>query len=506
MKTVVLEHPRISSNENFNDIANTPLWSCLMGGYAASALEQPGIEVIFIDDALPGVTFAETTEKILKLSPELLCVNAVYFWEHTDKLFDFFSGLKLMGFTGHINLFGFFPSLLYTDILHSIPAIDSIAVGEFEHTLVELGATLAEEQSLKTVRGLATRNDEDKIHLIAREPESHPDGFAFPKQSLLDGTATILGSRGCYNRCNFCLVPSFDNQTGRWRGRSPHNIVDEIKTHLNNGVKDFYFADPNFIGPGKAGRERTLQLLELLKGLNITFGMETRPNDLDHEIMRNLVEAGMTSLLMGIESGSATILRQIKKSSTASVGSESIKLCRDHSIDPEIGFLMFVPDANTRDLCDNMLFLKNNNLLDRLERTANLLSHKQIVMAGTTGYADYERRGLLKKRGVFGFEGEVQFADPQVEWISNLVIFACSCILREMSDEHSPIFWNKVTSPVFQATNNYLVGLFDSLLTEVETAGLLDNVAERQEQIKQDLLQLTKPENFSIIAQELVRE
>jgi radical SAM superfamily enzyme YgiQ (UPF0313 family) len=496
MKTVVLEHPRLSSEKRFNDIANTPLWSCLMGGYAASALEQPGFEVIFIDDALPGVTFAETTEKILTHSPELLSVNAVYFWEHTDKLFDFLTSLRQKGFAGHINLFGFFPSLVYTDILRSVGAVDSIAVGEFEHTLVELGSTLARDGALENMRGLATRLDGGHVHLTVREPDNDPDRFNFPKQTVLGSTATILGSRGCYNRCSFCLVPTFDNKTGKWRGRSPLNIFEEIKTLATTGVKDFYFADPNFIGPGKAGRERTLQLLELLKTLNITFGMETRPNDLDDKIMAHLVEAGMTSLLMGIESGSSNILRHIKKSSTTNVGTQAIQLCFDHGIDPEIGFLMFVPDATIHDLRDNMLFLKKNNLLDRLDRTANLLSHKQIVLAGTSGYAEYERQGRLKKRGIFGFEGKVQFLDPQVEWISELVIFACSTILRSMSDERSPIFWKKPISPVFQATNQYLVELFDKLLIEAETAVVSDNAAKRQdsqnrqEQIKHEIFML----------------
>jgi hypothetical protein len=32
MKITVLEHPRLPSDAHFNDIANTPLWSCLMGG------------------------------------------------------------------------------------------------------------------------------------------------------------------------------------------------------------------------------------------------------------------------------------------------------------------------------------------------------------------------------------------------------------------------------------------------------------------------------------------
>ncbi len=486
MKTVVLEHPRISSKQRFNDIANTPLWSCLMGGYAASALEQPGSEVIFVDNAQPGVTFAVTAEKILALSPELLCVNAVYFWEHTEKLFDFLTKLKQQDFTGHINLIGFFPTLVYGDILHSFKAIDSIAVGEFEHTLIELAAALAKKKTPENIRGLATMTD-GQIHLIPREPDNNPDTFAFPKRSMSSGAASILGSRGCYNRCSFCLVPSFDNQKGHWRGRSPLNICAEIEALTAQGVRDFYFTDPNFIGPGKAGRARTLQLLELLKKQKITFGMETRPNDLDEEIVNNLVEAGMTSLLMGIESGSANILRQIKKSSTTSAGTRAIKLCTDHGIDPEIGFLMFVPDATLHDLRDNMLFLKENNLLDRLDRTANLLSHKQIVLAGTSGYAEYERKGRLGKRGIFGFEGEVQFIDPQVKWVAELVIFACSTVLRSMSDEQSPIFWQKTMSPVFQATNQYLVGLFETLLTEIEKTGVQNNIHSRQKQIEGDI-------------------
>lgn len=492
MKIVVLEHPRLGSEKRFNDIANTPLWSCLMGGYAASALEQPGFELIFVDDARPGVTFDETTEKILKLSPEMLCVNAVYFWEHTDKLFDFITNLKQQGFTGHVNLFGFFPSLVYADILQSVEAVDSIAVGEFEHTLVELGETLVGKGNLQSIRGLATRIEGERVRLIVREPENDPDRFKFPKQTLLDSTATILGSRGCYNRCSFCLVPSFDNQIGKWRGRSPLNIFQEIEILVARGIKDFYFADPNFIGPGKAGRERTLQLLALLKPLNITFGMETRPNDLDDEIVEKLVEAGMTSLLMGIESGSTNILRHIKKCSTTSAGTEAIQVCSKYGIDPEIGFLMFVPDASLSDLCDNILFLKKNNLLDRLGRTVNLLSHEQIILAGTTGYTDYEHRGSLKKLGIFGFEGRVPYVHPKVEWISKLVIFACSSIMRIMSNEQSPIFWKKGFSPVSQATNQYLVELFDKLLIESETTGVLDNVAERQKEIERDILALTR--------------
>src|SRR3989339_2032911 len=98
MKILVLEHPRITSEKRFNDIANTPLWSCLMGGYAAAALERKDFEVIFLDEAGPGSSFDRTKEKILLLNPDLLCVNTVYFWENTPVLFDFFSELRTLGF------------------------------------------------------------------------------------------------------------------------------------------------------------------------------------------------------------------------------------------------------------------------------------------------------------------------------------------------------------------------------------------------------------------------
>ena len=77
MKIVVLEHPRIPSRDHFNDIANTPLWSCLMGGYAASALETAGFETVFLDHALPGALFEETLAALTVENPDLLCINAV---------------------------------------------------------------------------------------------------------------------------------------------------------------------------------------------------------------------------------------------------------------------------------------------------------------------------------------------------------------------------------------------------------------------------------------------
>lgn len=495
MKTCVLEHPRILSEKRFNDIANTPLWSCLMGGYAASSLENAGFETVFLDAAAKSLPFETVQDELLKLNPDLLCVNAVYFWEHTPRLFEFLERLKAAGFSGHINLFGFFPSLVYRQILKACDAIDSIAVGEFEATLADLARALDQKPDqkldrvagLEAISGLALPSCLKDTKSRLKKPEKDLDSFAFPKRASLQGTVTILASRGCYNHCSFCPVPSFYNKGALWRGRSPENIAEEITGLVDQGAKEFYFVDPNFIGPGKSGKKRILKLMDLIRPMNIKFGMETRPGDLDDEILESLVSSGFNSLLMGVESGSGRVLGSINKSSGAGEAEKAIALCRKHGIEPEIGFLMFVPDSSVNDLRDNIIFLKENLLLDRLERTANLLCHCQIVLAGTSGYHLFENQGRLEKNGIFGFEGEVLFADPGVKWVSEILVYACHTILRSMSDKASPIFWKNRPDSHFSKANQYLVDLFFSLLKDVEKREPLGNTNDIKSMITREI-------------------
>ncbi len=468
MQTIVLEHPRITSKERFNDIANTPLWSCLMGGYAAAALERKGFDTIFLNEAVEASSFDNTKEKILTFNPDILFINAVYFWEHTYVLFDFIAELRSLGFSGHINLFGFFPSLIYRKILKKYKQVDSIAVGEFEHTITELAEAIKNNKSLESIEGLALKSCLNDNASRIRTPVKNPDEFAFPKRSTLEGVVTILASRGCYNHCSFCPIPSFYNRGPLWRGRSPENVADEIGDLVSKGVKDFYFCDPNFIGPGTTGKKRIIHMMDLIKPMNIKFGMETRPQDLDDDILAKLVDAGFETLLMGVESGSSDILDRIGKSSLPNHSSKAIKLCRKHGIEPEIGFLMFVPDSSLKDLKKNMSFLMENKLLDNLERTANLLSHSQIILAGTSGYRHFEKIKRLKKKGILGFEGEVRFVNPDVDRIADLMTFACRIVLKSMGDEKSLIFWEKGNTDISQRVNDYLVELIYELIDEAE--------------------------------------
>lgn len=468
VKIIILEHPRIQSENRFNDIANTPLWSCLMGGYVASALKAAGHDVRLIDCTVNGWNFSKTATEIMAFSPALLAVNGVYMWEKTGSLFDFFQNLRQAGFMGHITLFGFYPTLACHRILAFSKAVDSVCVGECEITVTELASRLSVHTPVGNIKGLAERHGNGMNLTGSRKPISDPDLFDFPVRPDQDfTTVSILGSRGCYNHCSFCPVPSFYNNGPLWRGRSPENILLEIEELVSKGITDFYFADPNFIGPGKKGKERTQKLMELIRPLKITFGMETRPQDLDDEIMESLVSSGFTSMLLGVESGSETLLGHLSKGITRNSSERAIARCRTFGIEPEIGFLMFVPDSTLSNLGENFEFLEKNGLLDRLDRTANLFSHSHIVLMGTSGYHRHQQEGRLTPSGYQGFEGEIEYTDKRVAWMRDVMVFACLHILKESASCDSPIHWQKPQGQgAAKRVNDYLVKLFERLLKD----------------------------------------
>ena len=490
MNVLVLEHPRIPSEKHFNDIANTPLWSCLLAGYVAASIQSCDYAVELLDAKECGYDFDQTAIEIVHRSPELLCVHAVYFWEHTFALFEFLSSLRKLRFKGHINLFGFLPTLAYSVLLENISAVDSIAVGECEHTLAGLAVRLELGISWREIPGLASRDDRGiAVYLHSKRiPEPNPDVFPPPLRNFSSsGSAGILGSRGCYNHCRFCTIPAFYNNGPLWRGRAPEEIVNEIVDLKSEGITDFYFLDPNFIGPGRKGKERIRKLCCLLKPLGITFGMETRSNDLDPGLLIDLRNAGLESLLIGVESGSYRVLGELDKHGSIAVSESAIAMCRAAGLEPEVGFLMFVPDSHVEDLVENFKFLKRNALLDRLDRTVNLLSHRQIVFMGMSGYRKFKSQGRIAGAGPLGIHAEVCWADSKVGWMAEIIGYACLLVLRESGDEESSLYFkNDYGSRLCRQVNDYLVELFESCLEVVKKNDKTFDLSGMKDQIRKE--------------------
>ncbi len=471
MSIVLLEHPRPKNQQKFADVVNTPLSSCLMTGYVASVLKANNFKTDVVDANLLGWSFPKTVQELQRRNFKLLGVHLVYLWEQTEEVFEMLSNLRKEGVDAHINLYGHFPTFAYRDILLNYPFVDSITIGEPEITMQELANTVVTckgTPKLNAIDGLAfhsfpnggERGDElygqNHIHdhrsytlkvsdIVTTNPRSvvsrldtFPPPFRYNFEELRKkGVATyVLGSRGCYGNCTFCYLDRFYGDDSSWRGRSPENVFDEIfDIYRDFGETYFYFADANFFGPGRRGKERASTFARLLvdNGVKIEFGIECRVNDIEAHSLNLLVKAGLKEVFLGVEGGSQNSLNRLNKLTTVEQNKRAIQMLRQCNIEPNYGFIMFEPDSTLSDVRENFEFLKEMNMLRMPSITAHLLYHQQTIFKGM---ADYERRkDDAESVSKFHYEYRYQLKDERVTLLAENVNNFCLETLRRLSDE-----------------------------------------------------------------------
>lgn len=122
-------------------------------------------------------------------------------------------------------------------------------------------------------------------------------------------TRTLITSRGCINKCNFCTTPYF---FGPWSRKDYKEVVDEIEYLVNNfNTKKIIFLDDNF----PVDKLRVMNICQELKlrKINCLFGCLCSINCYDKELMQTMYESGFRWLHFGIESGSERILKIMNK-------------------------------------------------------------------------------------------------------------------------------------------------------------------------------------------------
>jgi len=448
MSIVLLEHPRPRSPERYETVVNTPLSACLMTGYIASTLKSRYHDVAVVDANLYEWSFDKTVNEVSKKSFKLLGVHLVYLWEYSNDMLDTLLRIKKSNPGIHINLYGHFPTFAFKDLLTEYPFIDSITIGEPEGTFLELADAVLNNNgnsALSTIYGLAFNTSDSKTDDIVRnrprKPASTLDKLPSPYRNDYElkkkkGISTyILASRGCYGKCTFCYLDNFYGDESQWRGRSPENIFSEISDiYEKHGERYFYFADANFFGPGRKGKERAKELAGLIidNNINIKFGIECRVNDVEGTTIDELVKAGLTDVFLGVESGSQRSLTKFRKFTTVEENKSGIYTLRKYGIEPNYGFIMFEPDSTLADVRANFEFLKEMEMLNIPSITAHLLHHKQTIFKGTFDYKI--KSNGSKPDSEIMYECDYEFKEKSVEDLSEDINTFCLNSLREIFD------------------------------------------------------------------------
>jgi anaerobic magnesium-protoporphyrin IX monomethyl ester cyclase len=218
----------------------------------------------------------------------------------------------------------------HTEKLLVSSCADYIVMGEGERTIVKLVSAIEYGQSVRDVKGIAYKDWKVIINPPA-DPIENLDSVAYPARYLLDmnrytthhfksygmnvgniKSTTMISSRSCPFSCTFCFSDVFGK---KWRGRSPENMLGEIKQlHDNYGFNGIVFNDDTFV----VDKKRALDFCKLLinSGLRIKWYCNGRVNLMSQELIDAMKESGCVGIAYGIESGSQEILDSVKKGIT----------------------------------------------------------------------------------------------------------------------------------------------------------------------------------------------
>ncbi len=246
------------------------------------------------------------------------------------------------------------------------PAVDVVGVGEGEEIFYRVCEALKNGGDLSGVKGICYRNG-DGIRENPPAPLLHDlDRIPFPDHSLLppisrynpyphwgDGGlfSTIITSRGCPYGCIFCSISRIQGR--RYRGRSPENVLEELRT-LNReyGVDHFSLRDGT-VGVDKKRLKKICYLI-IEEGLKIKWNCNlTIREGGDSALLLLMKKAGCRGIQFGIESGDSTLIREIKKISLKEV-KRTIDLTSETGIEPH-GYFMFGLPGETMQSMKNTL-------------------------------------------------------------------------------------------------------------------------------------------------------
>jgi len=260
---------------------------------------------------------------------------------------------------------GYHPSGFPEDVL-SNANVDFVVRGEGEVTFAELLDRISSGVPIGALPGVSFRDGGSVRHNPDRALIEDLDSLPYTTDFLLGavtGKAPLQYGRGCPFGCKFCADHIVWKRRPRFR--SPENLVGEIEAVISkSGIREFTFIDGTF----NNDRARVAAFCErvLKKRLHIRWDALVRADKLDDELLRLCRRAGCVQLNVGVESGSARVLSDLKKRiDIESVESDMGRIRKNH-IAAVSFFCIGMPPETGEDLRmtrDLMLRLKNDYII-----------------------------------------------------------------------------------------------------------------------------------------------
>jgi anaerobic magnesium-protoporphyrin IX monomethyl ester cyclase len=336
-------------------------------GYIAAHLKKHRIEVEIVDCTfMEGVN--EAVNRVVEMNPSIIGIYSMYTMR--EKALSL--GRMLHEYCDLLVAGGPQPSSSPESFLD---VFDVVVIGEGEEAMLEL----VKRKDMFEVRGIAFKEKDGQLSRLTgtlvktetRELTKDLDSIPFPARSLFDNSGyidyyrgmgmkpvtSIMSSRGCVFKCDFCSQPIFGNT---FRERSPGNIVAEVEQILDHGYEKVVFQDDCFTLT--MDRVKKFCNIVIEKGFNFTWECLSRVDTLDLKTARLMKKAGCDRIFFGIESGSDKILKEMNKQIDKKQAKEAVNSAKRAGIKAGAFFIIGYPGETDDTLLETVNFAGVLNL------------------------------------------------------------------------------------------------------------------------------------------------
>ncbi|MFX1363458.1 MAG: B12-binding domain-containing radical SAM protein [Promethearchaeota archaeon] len=253
-----------------------------------------------------------------------------------------------------------------TEVLSGFPYLDIQIINDPFTVIENLIDILEKKGDLNKLEGIAFRVNKNKF-IVNNSLKITKDFSTLPIPAydliksfkpyylytpLIKPYALIYAGKGCPYSCAYC-----PDANTLYSGRSADDMVKELKVlkKLWN-IKYVWFYDQVFTINRKRVIEFCIKLIE--EDLKINWFCDTRVDLVDEKLLKIMKMAGCIGIAYGIESGSQTILNNMKKTIKINQAIKALRGTRKARIPIQLNLILGYIGENKRSLKETKNFVK----------------------------------------------------------------------------------------------------------------------------------------------------
>ena len=357
---VLLIDPPIRVWELMGDCCAPPLGLA----YIAAVLENNDIPVELIHCNGLNITWKDLPDVIRRASPDIVGTGAF------TPMFS--EACRLVRMVKDIDpdittvVGGSHATFTCEESLKQVSDIDIIVRGEGEETIVDLVRCLENGSNLKSVKGLAYR-DNGTIITTDRRPPLDVNSLPLPAYHLLpmekyhfeflEEFSTMLTSRGCPFSCTFCSEWDFWGRP--WRSRNPESVGEELEiVNRKYRRKSVWFGDDCFNVDYNHIKGICEQILE--RDLDVQWFYQGRADFLvkHKDLLPLMRKTGNVMTQIGVEASTDEGLSSLNKQVTVEEVKKAVQLMTENDIVSQGLIIIGTPEDTPESILHKINYMK----------------------------------------------------------------------------------------------------------------------------------------------------